>query len=178
MTTPYVDPVHLARGHVEVLDRVFQVPTPAVGTDWSFTVPGHEAWEILAASFVLTASAVAATRVPSLVIDDETLTYFATYLGASPTLSQVQRFVASKAAFTPPTVAGAAAHAPLPHNAILAPGHRIRVTTTALDPGDQWSSIALLARVRTIRNAAAQLEFDQQYALSLAVTAVNDPNVF
>lgn len=175
MTGPYVDPLHQAGGHIETLDRVIAVPSPALGVDASVTVPGHEVWEILSGSVVLTTGAGVANRIPTLVVDDQSSTYFAVGLGATLVASTTQRFAFAHLGFIPPVVAGAPVMVPFVDRLILGGGHRFRFSTIALDPSDQWSQFALFVRVRTNRGLGAQLAYDQQFAVGLAEAAVVDP---
>lgn len=175
MTTPYIDPIHQARGHIEVLDRVLAVPNQVGGGDVNLTVPGQEAWEVIAAAATFTATAAAANRVPSLVIDDETLPYFSMPLGLTIVASGLQAFSFAHMGFIPPVVANQAAVIPLPNGLIIPPGHRLRLVTTGIQAGDQWSGLALFLRVRTLRGVGAQLAYDQEFGLDLAEAAVASP---
>ena len=56
--------------------RVVSLPSPAAGAALTTTVPGAVQWEIAALSFLYTASANAATRIPFISFLDQSATIF------------------------------------------------------------------------------------------------------
>lgn len=50
--------------------RIYRPPDPAAGADLTFPVPAHRAWQLLAVTCKFTASAVAGTREPALILAD------------------------------------------------------------------------------------------------------------
>ncbi len=51
--------------------EVVAIPSPAAGAALTTTVPGSVQWEVVAASFLFTASAAAATRIPFISFLDQ-----------------------------------------------------------------------------------------------------------
>lgn len=123
--------------------RVVQVPKPALGADWSTTVPAGKTWGIRLARATLTCSAAAATRVPSLDLSDGTTTFAA--------IPPVETLVASDVAsltwlesvsYVLNVTPSKYLVQPIPA-LTLWPGYTIASLTTALDAGDQWSGVVL-----------------------------------
>jgi hypothetical protein len=123
--------------------RVVQVPTPAVGTDWSVAAPGQGLWRLLAFRYVFTTDANVANRLPSLIVDDGTsalLQVSAPAVQAAGIAQSYSGFPGSGGA----ALAGAPWLVPCPSDGILLlPGFRLRSSTTAIQVGDQFSAIAL-----------------------------------
>lgn len=138
------------------LQRTVVVPNPAVGADWSQVVPGGVIWELLSLDVIFATSAVVATRVPALYVrDSDNRALYHLSMPASLAASGAAEWtLAVGLGVTTSTTAQAA---PLPSPAIvLQPGSIVRVTTTALDAGDQWSNIFMTVREWSPQQAAAQ----------------------
>src|SRR5207253_559703 len=65
--------------------RTFNVATPAVGTDWSFTVPGESILGVFSIVATLATSAAVANRVPTLRVTDGSATFWRVGAGAAIT---------------------------------------------------------------------------------------------
>lgn len=122
------------------------VKQPAVGTDWSLTVPGGKAWQLLYVHGQLVTSAVVANRLPILTIDNgsgelvQTRMALRSVITATTTAQcEWQRF-ASDAAVTVSNVFYG--HIP---ESVLPGGTRLIMATQAIDVGDQWSGIVVTA---------------------------------
>lgn len=74
MTTTDYEPLSYWRLHGS--NRVVSLPSPAAGAALTVTVPGAVQWEVAAVSFLFTASANAATRIPFVTFLDTTGTTF------------------------------------------------------------------------------------------------------
>jgi hypothetical protein len=120
--------------------------TPGAGAEISETVPTGARWELLAFGATLTASAVVATRIPVLLIDDGTTQLFGAAAVQTRTASGGTRFF--WAAGAPYTVVVNATTTPnaLPVGVRLPAAFRIRTTTISIDVGDQYSAVQYLVK--------------------------------
>lgn len=122
-------------------ERLFEVvrgPAPAIGAEFTFTVPGNKVWKPLSLRVQFTTSAVAATRGPTLVFDDGNVEYarvgdaFGSIAGQNAQRTWALGLGSSFRAASNYPVAS-----PLP-DLFMLPGHRIRSNTIAIDGGDQY----------------------------------------
>lgn len=123
------------------------VASPAVGTDWTVTVPTNARWQILEVSAVLSASSGASARLVAVLFDDPTNITNVVVSPVSQTSGQGVRYnMAASMPFdfiTPPT-GNLEAYMPLSSpGPFLSAGHRLRTSTANLGAGDQWSSIVI-----------------------------------
>lgn len=112
---------------------------PAAGAEISETVPTGARWRLRSLRATLVASAAAANREVSLIVDDGAAIYGAFPSTVNQTAGLTRAYTAS-----PAGVRGAAATATEITIAIpdlwLPAGHRFRTVTTNLDVGDDWSA--------------------------------------
>lgn len=120
--------------------------TPAAGAEISESVPTGARYELLAIATVLTASAVVATRIPVLTLDDGTTIFFAVAAVQTRTASGGTRFIWAAGAPYTVIVNSTTTPSALPIGVRLAAGYRIRTTTTAIDVADQYSAVQYLVR--------------------------------
>lgn len=140
---------YLARtgGETPVTFEIRQPTVPAAGAEWSQTVPPGEIWLIHAVHAILTASAVVATRFPTLVVDDQTTRSGRYSAGAGVTAGQAIEMTWDQVgAFNSPA-SSTVFMANIPADLILQSGWRLRSLTSAIDAGDQWSSISVTATI-------------------------------
>lgn len=116
------------------------VPNPAAGADWIFTVPVSERLRIVSFRGVLTTSATVANRQVAVFVTDSVNT---TWITSAPTnipaatLAQISGTGTS----APLGVITTLINITLPPVLILPPGFTIATLTTGIQAGDQWSSI-------------------------------------
>jgi hypothetical protein len=132
------------------LVRNVPVTQPAVGAEWTITSPPGVIWELLAVSFVLTTSAVAGNRGPSLrfrTADNVDVMWVGTgsTQGASIGLPW-SWMVGLGAALGTNTLSNPLPSPPIP----LTAGWRILSQTNFLDAGDQFSNISVTVREWTL----------------------------
>lgn len=128
--------------------RSVVIPNPAAGADYTITVPEGVAWEPITFLARFIAAAVAATRIPRLVLQDNLL-------------AEVMRLPAVWSALSGQTIIstwGAGVNSrqstggllefgtDWPNRMIAGPGWRFVTTTAALQAGDQWSDGRLVVR--------------------------------
>lgn len=114
---------------------------PAAGAEFSVTVDQNTRVRLISVTATLTASAAAANRVPSLVLDDGV-----DILGRFPagTITALQAPTITWAAVGSQfgAAASGALVVPIPCEfAVLLEGFRIRSLTNAIDAGDQYSAV-------------------------------------
>jgi len=125
------------------------IGNPAAGTDWSQTVPTNARWELVAASALLTTSAVVANRQPRLIADDGATPVFEAASPVAITAGLAIRESWGAGAGGPVSadiLTGGAVSSGLPNDLYLPAGFRVRSATGAIDVGDQWSAIRLYVR--------------------------------
>jgi hypothetical protein len=121
------------------------VATPAAGADISYTVTGSYWIRLAALSLLFTTSSTAANRVPVLEILDESATILAAIPpAAAQTATKAYTYTYLPNVGTVSSVENNVALAPLP-NFFLRPGYKIVTSTGAIDTGDQYSAIRMVA---------------------------------
>lgn len=120
-----------------------RVDNPAAGTDFQYVCPGDRICRISSIAFVLTTSAVAATRTVRLQASDGTSTWF---------ISPCTSTQAASLAYTYSGWSGSPEHIgtgiseviPFPTDGlVLLPGHMLISSIVNLSAGDQISDIAM-----------------------------------
>src|SRR5436309_2465248 len=120
--------------------------TPAAGAEISETVPAGACWELVSLRTILTTSAAAANREPSLVIDDGALIYGQYPQPAVVTASLAPALSWGPGATNAAAAAGFAQSSATPNGLRLLAGHRIRTSTQLLQAADQYSVVQYLVR--------------------------------
>lgn len=124
--------------------RIVGVTAPVAGADWALIAPGNAAWRVVSLTARLVTDAVAANRRVTLRADRGGNVFFAQPSSADQILSQTVDYAAHTGATASGVVPGTLT-LPLPvQGLLLRPGYRLTVTTTGIDPGDQWSVIFAL----------------------------------
>lgn len=129
-----------------VVYDVVRVTQPAAGADPVIVVPGNQVWQVLSVTGILTADAVVANRRPTLIIDDQTTTVAQVATGIVTVASQATRYSFVNGYDLETGAAGAAVSDPFMADNVLPSGWRVRFSTLGLDPGDQWSQLAVWVR--------------------------------
>lgn len=128
------------------LFRIVNITTPAAGAEISYTVPQGVNWGVRAMHFTFIADANAATRTPTLFIDDGASTSHVIYEShglASPIANQTHKFSGYPAADTYDNFNSPWAFM-LPQDLNLPSGARFRTVTSNIQVGDAYSSIYAL----------------------------------
>jgi hypothetical protein len=112
---------------------------PGAGVEISEVVPANVRWALRAFSYVLVTSAVVATRVSTLTIDDGATIYHAASPQSTQTASQTARYSAGPLGFSGSSSDNKFLTA-FPAPTILEAGHRIRTATLAKDAGDDYAA--------------------------------------
>jgi hypothetical protein len=133
-------------GHFKVINyRVVTIAAPAAGADPVIVVPANSNWRIEALLATLVTDAVVNNRVPHLIVDD----------GQGHNLFNVPFANNQVAGSTVIYSAGAsivassfdnAITACFPQHLLLLQGWRVRMATSLLDAGDQWSATNVLIK--------------------------------
>lgn len=124
--------------------RSVQVPTPAVGQEWSIACPGEAIWRVLMLRFRFVTSAVVDNRIVSLRVDDTTDAFLQLPSSNVETANSDQQYSSFPGAQAASLVATAWI-LPMPTDGIvLLPGFRLRSETRLIDVGDQYSAIRML----------------------------------
>jgi hypothetical protein len=134
--------------------RTIAVDRPAVGLDWTTTVPAGHVWELATVFASLTSSAVVANRVPRLVVTAEGVTILDAPPAAVQAASLTRRY--SWAGYEAAYQVDTGVAVPLPP-LVLAEGATVGSLTTALDVGDQWSAPVLYVVDSWVRGGAIDL---------------------
>jgi len=136
-----------------------QLPaTPAAGAEWSLTVPGRTALQILAVRAILTTGAAATARVATLRITDgnNVLASIRTPASQAATLTTEHTWMPEL-----PTIglSGNAAYSTgIPNRLILPPGYTIGSNTSNLDAADTWTGITVWTKEIPAYGAGAEIE--------------------
>ena len=124
---------------------VVNVPDPLLGADWAYIMPVRTRWALRSVQALLTTSVVVADRIPELqiimagfmalrrtaraLIPGNSALYFGWYVGGGA-----------------PAIAGQTAiGASMPERYLLNDNSEFQTQTVALDAGDQWSEIMIVA---------------------------------
>lgn len=125
--------------------RVLAPADPAAGIDWTLPATGAATWRIVSFVARLVTSAVVANRQVTLLADDGERVWFATSAASVQTASQTTDYAghtnSGRGGATPGVLTLSIPSAGL----LLLPGYRLRVSTSGLDAGDQWSVVRALA---------------------------------
>lgn len=122
-----------------------QVPNPAAGADWTFTVPDNRIYRLRAVYWLFTTGAAVANRRVRLAIDDGSNNLFALPASFAQGASEAWDYSVALAA---PVLTGAsgtgdlASSRSLPDIILLA-GYRLRVATANIQAADQFANISL-----------------------------------
>jgi len=119
---------------------------PAAGAEITETVPTGARWQFLQFKLLLTTSAVAGNRQPTLTIDDGTNFYFTSgmHTVTAASTARTMYWTYGMGIFAAATANGFIQG--LGNGPMLPAGHRITTSTTALDVGDQYSAIHYVVR--------------------------------
>lgn len=121
------------------VQRIYTLPNPAVGVDWTFTVPAGESWVLQAAHYDLVASSAPATRQPLIRYS---VSGTIAYQAASPlTVTASQDIGFQFAVGLSPASVTPFSFGQLP-NMVLQPGVVVASITTNIQSGDQYSGIS------------------------------------
>jgi hypothetical protein len=131
--------------------EVVALPSPAAGAALTETVPGAVQWEVVAVSFLFTASANAATRIPFVSFLDQAGVTFCKI----NTVATVTATIASQVTFAEHVAAfgannGASIGNTLPRMRIQ-DGLRVQVSATAIDVADTITAARLYVRQYEVR---------------------------
>lgn len=125
--------------------RVLAPADPAAGTDWTLQATGAATLRIVSLRAVLVTSAAIANRQVRLIADDTERVWWEVEASAVQTAGSTTNYCAYTGAVLA-GVLGGTFTLPLPQaGLLLLPGHRLRVSTAALDVADQWSAVRALA---------------------------------
>jgi hypothetical protein len=147
----------------ERIVRVIPIAQPAAGSDpAAIVVPGSSIWLPLSITGLLATSAAAGNRIPILSLDDGTTTIESYPVASAITASSTVRVVfASGLGYATPTADSGVIAAGIPQRRAY-PGWRIRLATSGLLAGDQWSGLAL--HVVDVSTGHAERELSRQLA--------------
>lgn len=121
------------------LIRTIVGTNPAAGLEIAETVPANTRWRLQAFRFQLVASAAAANRRPTLIIDDGANEIWRQNSNVNQVASETSVYEAAPgASFT--TIDVRIYTLPLPIGLMLAEGYRIRTSTAAIDAGDDYAA--------------------------------------
>lgn len=132
-----------AESYDGVRTKVWPQPQPAVGHDFTITVPSPQFWMPVALTATLVTSSASDSRIPDLTISDGTTVVARTANAQSldPSMTGIYSWVRGW-----PLVGSdpdsAVVTSPFPQ-IILPTGWKVALATEALDTGDQWSAIAM-----------------------------------
>jgi hypothetical protein len=147
----------------ERIVRVIPIAQPGPGSDpGPVVVPGSSIWLPLSLTGLLATSATVGDRAPILSLDDGTTTIESYRVGAAITASStVQVVFAAGLGYAHSSVIAGVSAAGIPHRRAY-PGWRIRLATSGLLAGDQWSGLVL--QVVDVSTGHAERELSRQLA--------------
>ena len=147
--------------------HVINVPSPAVGTDWSITVPGGKQWRLTGGSAVLTTGVTVSNRNMGVQYWTQGIISYFNFNGSALAASS-----SGTAVFCPATAIDSivtdGSYYGVPINPTwIASGDNIQSYTVNLKPVDQWSAINLVIEEiwitdEQLTNVQAAIEADEQ----------------
>jgi hypothetical protein len=120
--------------------------TPAAGADISETVPTGARWEPISFTAQLVTGVAVGNRIVELNFDDGTTIYMRTSAQFNQVASRTDQYAFFQGSQAQAETNVSRVQVPIPVNARLAAGHRIRTNTTGLLAADQWSAVQYLVR--------------------------------
>jgi hypothetical protein len=120
--------------------RSIQQANPAAGADWTFVCTANTRLYVRSFSSQFVASAGVANRQVEVIVDDGTNTVWRTSASANITAGQTA-FVSGTSEQSPTGVITTTINVVIPDDLRLVNGWRLRVLTTGIQAGDQWSNI-------------------------------------
>lgn len=118
-----------------------QIADPAVGAEISITPTTSAGWWIQSLNFLLTTSAVVATRVPTMLASNGTDNWLRTVAANGQVASVARRYVAYMGA-SRGSEGGDFISVDWPVNGVFLPqGHTLSTVTANRDAGDQYSAV-------------------------------------
>lgn len=112
---------------------------PAAGVEIAETVPANTRWLLKAFRFQLQASAAAANRRPTLIIDDAVNELWRVNSNVNQVATELSVYQAGAGA--PFATLDTRIYAlPLPFGLLLSEGYRVRTSTAAIDAGDDYAA--------------------------------------
>lgn len=131
----------------EAYTRTIPIANPAVGTEYTISPTDGGTWIVRSLAFVLTTSAVVATRLVALTAGNGSELYYVACSSNIQTASNVHRY-SGWAGSTGVVANGGLRGLQLPTDGIWLPqGHTLATLTDAIDAGDQFSSMVMLVDV-------------------------------
>lgn len=121
----------------------FAVTTPALGADWSATVPTGARWLVHGVFASLTTSNSAGNRTPGLFFDDGTNIFAVVQSPVTQGASIGNSWTWVPGYPSTGVLTNTTYHLPLPYPVPVLAGGRVRVSTTNLANNDQWSGIRM-----------------------------------
>jgi len=127
---------------LRTISRVFTIPAPAAGADWSFSPPSGAFAVIHSLRMQLITSAVVANRGVRLIVSQDATEYFRTVARGTQAASLTQIYTGFKG-FDGPNIVAITVPISLPPDGLWLPqGHVLSSSTSNIDVGDQFSAIA------------------------------------
>lgn len=126
--------------------RLINGTTPAVGVDVFETVPTGARWQLLYFKVNLVTSAAAANRVANLTFDDGTNFYAVFPMHTAVVASQNRNLYWANGLDVKAAASASGFIQGIGVTPLLSAGHRISTGTTAIDAGDQYSSVRYAVR--------------------------------
>lgn len=125
--------------------RTVRPADPAVATDWTITAPGESTWVVVGITATLVTDANVANRHPDLTLTDGSTTLWRLPAGAVITagITTIISWL-PMLGYASPAILGNRLTVGTPE-VCMVPGWTIGTTGSALQAGDQWSSVALTA---------------------------------
>lgn len=159
----------------EVIPRVIPVASPAAGAEWAVVVPGGVIWYVQSVTAILTTSAAGVVRSSVLQLFDgeRVLGQFPSGGSQAATTAVAQTW--AKGITTNPLAAATRPIAAGFPSVPLLPSWQMRVTTTLLDVGDQWSGI--FAYVLEVIEAPYDVELARDNAALRGITSNAIPQI-
>lgn len=127
----------------ETLLREVVVPDPAAGTEWSVTVPAGALWLPQAVYGIYAATAIAGTRLPSLVFSNGEQVWARVITAAGVAANATGRFSWMRDYGDHFNIAADPTRNQSLPRLLLRPGTVLSSSTTAKDVGDQWSGVII-----------------------------------
>lgn len=134
--------------------RIVSGNAPAVGADWTVTVPAGFTWRLVSVIADLTTSAAVANRDPHFTVSDGTTVFEIVPPSAMQAASLTRHYIWFPGADAIAIGAGICQAIP---ELVLPAGFVVASNTVALDVGDQWTKPVLHVIETTVRDGSIDL---------------------
>lgn len=124
--------------------QVKSITAPAAGAEFTTTVDSQEVWQIIGLSFRFVAAAAAASRRVHVIFEEGSNDIVHCFSSVDQIISENKFYTCAPYGAVPDETDGENILIPIPPGHIIGGGGKVKSKTTAINAGDQFSSINLI----------------------------------